>query len=452
MRSTIVVFNLFFILIFSCSNDGKDIYEETENNGIPGSDTDLIETDDSSDIAEQSENDYNSVTDHDFVENEDKKQDYDYHDDEHINDSEISDIDIFIPDAENPDEDSHEIPDEDSRVVEVEILKPSPGEIFEAGQDVTFRGQVSDSSYNSDEITVKWILEKDSVETVLQEKKASAAGISEFQHSFPKEVAGSYFLSMTAFSPDMHEFSTEKRVLGICKYPFGEVQTFDSESMEDGWVYVGDAYWDSDESNGWLELTGNEKNKKGVIYNKENVVHPGDITMKIDIRTGGGPGEGADGFAMTVFDTDNSVTLEDYVNRVRSGGCLAYGVAGPYCGGEDPMEVFSFHIEFDTWYNSETGLDDPTEENHIAITLNGHPGEHLLSEETMLEDLQWHNLEISTKGSKVTVKKNGVEIIEGTIPDFSFRGGYIMFSGSTGASTNFHSIDNLEVIQECTVP
>ena len=32
---------------------------------------------------------------------------------------------------------------------------------------------------------------------------------------------------------------------------------------------------------------------------------------------------------------------------------------------------------------------------------------------------------------------------------FSFRGGYIIFSGSTGYYTNFHRVDNLDIIHDC---
>jgi hypothetical protein len=176
--------------------------------------------------------------------------------------------------------------------------------------------------------------------------------------------------------------------------------------------------------------------------------------MKIDIRTGQPvpPANGADGFAMTVYDADNTVSLTDYVNATRTGGCLGYGVAGDYCGDSGALDINAFHIEFDTWYNTEFGLGDPTTSNHIAINLNGDPGGHQLYKDVVLEDYVWHNIEITTLGNKVTVKMDNNVIIDDTIADFSFRGGYIMFSGSTGAYTNFHSVDNLEIVHECTVP
>ncbi|HQO93206.1 MAG TPA: hypothetical protein PLX56_12840, partial [bacterium] len=200
---------------------------------------------------------------------------------------------------------------------------------------------------------------------------------------------------------------------------------------------------------------GDDYNKRGVIYNDLLKVYPGDITIKLDIRTGqpSVPGDsGADGFAMTVFDADNTVALADYVAAVKTGGCLGYGVARTYCGSGGEMTIDAFHIEFDTWYNSEQGLDDPTTENHIAINLNGNPGGHQLWKNIFLEDSLWHDIEVTTSESKVTVKMDSAVIIDNDIEGFSFRGGYIVFSGSTGAAKNLHSVDNLEVVQECKVP
>ncbi|HQB11247.1 MAG TPA: hypothetical protein PLW37_15400, partial [bacterium] len=271
----------------------------------------------------------------------------------------------------------------------------------------------------------------------------------------PENDAAYFALRLTLKAPDDTEFMSQEKVFGICTYPFGKIQDFNDPVLGEGWMLSGDAYRDSDGSNGWLELTGDDYNKRGVIYNNLMKVYPGDITIKLDIRTGqpSVPGDsGADGFAMTVFDSENAVALADYVAAVKTGGCLGYGVAGEYCGLGGETIVDAFHIEFDTWYNSEQGLDDPTTENHIAVNLNGDPGGHQLWKNIFLEDSLWHSIEVTTSGSKVTVKMDGNTLIDNDIEGFSFRGGYIVFSGSTGAAKNLHSVDDLEIVQECRVP
>ena len=60
-----------------------------------------------------------------------------------------------------------------------------------------------------------------------------------------------------------------------------------------------DATWDS---GGWLEMTGNETNRSGVVYNDLQVISGGFASIQFSIATGGGSGDvndgsGADGFA-----------------------------------------------------------------------------------------------------------------------------------------------------------
>lgn len=363
--------------------------------------------------------------------------------------------DLFADEDEIFDEsaDIDEMSNDEVRDFKVEITVPSTSVVYEADTDIAFQAKVTDTKYSPDQITVKWVFDDGTTPVVLDEKKADASGVSVFTYSFPEGEATYYTVTAVAVDPDSVEVSSKDLILGICTYRYGKVQTFDTAVLGEGWVITKDSYHDSDPTNGWLELTGNVTNRQGAIYNDQLELSPGDITMKIDIRTGKPDlSDGADGFAMTVYGADNTVPLTDYVDATRTGGCLGYGVAGDYCGSGGALDVNAFHIEFDTWHNVEVGLEDPTTNNHIAINLNGDPGGHLLYEEVALEDFVWHTVEITTSGSKVTVKMDGSTIIDDTIPDFSFRGGYIVFSGSTGASTNFHSVDNLEIVHECTVP
>lgn len=463
MRKYLII-SMVFVAIFafgSCENKKKGTIYDNGNTGNTGNSGNSGDSGDSGDTGLP---DNNSVADEDTVTKDDDEtfgdSDSAYNDEDEIkDDSEDLENDENdeneIPDAFADTDADNEIPDENKRVMTAVILFPTYSSIHEAGKPFQIKGEVSDTKYPSDKIDVKWEIKKGAVWETLFESKADSAGITVFQHTIPENEAAYFALRLTATAPDSLKFTSHEKIFGICTYPFGGIQDFNGE-FGDGWVIAGDAYRDSEGSNGWLELTGNENHKKGLIYNNLLKVYPGDTTIKVDIRTGqpGVPVDtGADGFAVTIFDAENIVSLEDYAGAVRTGGCLGYGVVGDHCRTGVDMEISAFHIEFDTWYNVESGIEDPTTENHIAINLNGDPGGHLLWEEVVdLEDNEWHHIEVTTQGTKVTVEIDGNVIIDDDIEGFSFRGGYVFFSGSTGGSKNFHSIDNLEVVQECRVP
>ena len=218
---------------------------------------------------------------------------------------------------------------------------------------------------------------------------------------------------------------------------------FDADIEAAGWKLYGDAYWDL---GGWLELTGLDA-AGGSIYKISETLSAADTTIQFDFYTGNGVNGGADGFAMTVIDVDNVEELENYIETAKNGGCLGYGTAA-WCG---DMPVEAFHVEIDTFYNQNDPFFEPGPSNHIAVTLNGDPSDHvLLADGLYLEDAQWHTIEIVVVGTNVVVNLDGEMIIEGDIPGLTFRGGYIGFSGSTGWATNWHRVDNLTVVQECT--
>ena len=55
-------------------------------------------------------------------------------------------------------------------------------------------------------------------------------------------------------------------------------------------------------------------------------------------------------------------------------------------------------------------------------------------------------------GANILVLLDEVEVMNDFISDFSFRGGYIGFTGSTGYYTNYHRFDNLQILDDCIVP
>lgn len=261
---------------------------------------------------------------------------------------------------------------------------------------------------------------------------------------FPTEALspGTHQLRAVVTAPD-GTADDSLTTLDICQWP--ELEDFSSSVVGNGWITTGDAYW---EPSGWLEITGNTQSHAGAIYKIDRKVNAGDVEIAFRIATGGGINGGADGYAVNVIDVPDAAALRDYVQSTANGGCLGYGIT-PGCGGNGTVNAF--HIEFDTWYNAE--YSDPTQDNHVAILLDGDPATHYLSATIpSLEDLQWRDVVVTIRGAQVIVTINGATVIDGTIPGFRFDGGYLGISGSTGWATNWHRFDNLLLRDRCLVP
>jgi hypothetical protein len=230
--------------------------------------------------------------------------------------------------------------------------------------------------------------------------------------------------------------------IGVCRWPV--LETFDYSASLAGWTLFGNAYWDPQ---GWLEITGNVSSSQGAIYKTDRTVNAGDVAIEFSIATGGGINTGADGFSVNVINAADVAELSTIVNTASNGGCLGAYSDGGSCGS---TPINAFHIEFDTWYNSE--YDPAHQDNHVAIAINGNPTPLLEVQVTSLEDLQWRDIRVEISGSTVTVFIDGGQVIIGDIPGWTFDGGYIGVSGSTGWATNWHRFDNLQLLDMCEVP
>jgi hypothetical protein len=327
-------------------------------------------------------------------------------------------------------------------VMSATIDEPTPDQVFEKGTSLTFNGVVSDSIFAPSMLTVEWASNKDGV---LDTAAAAADGAVSF--STDALTPGLHLITLTVTNPNDQYYIAGVEV-SVCQWAFPD--KFDTNITGGKWKTYGDAYWDP---GGWLEMTGNLKGKKGAIFNTVDYLTPGDVTLSFKIQTGPNAGNGADGFALSVFRAKDLPELESWIAAAKAGGGLGYGISGNY----GPVVVEAFHVEIDTWHNVYDGggnlHTDPTEANHIAITLNGDPGNHVLwAEVPNIEDMQWHDVTVEVEGDHVKVTLDGNSIIDDTVPQFVFRGGYIGFTGTTGLSTNYHRFDDLQILQECLVP
>ncbi len=252
--------------------------------------------------------------------------------------------------------------------------------------------------------------------------------------------------------------------VGVCGW--SDAESFDGNVEGAGWSTMGTgARVVNEGGNNYLELTGRygEYGSRGAYFDTTTQVAPGNVNLRFRVRTGGGQNTGGDGFAMSIFEVNTVEELQSIVSSAFGGSGLGYGVAGGGASGVGThygtTEVNAFHIEFDTWHNNYDGSQghtDPLRDNgsgtgnHIAITTDGNPGMHYIWEEVSLEDNQWHQVEIRIQGSNVQVLWDDAVLMQDDVGGFTFKGGLLGFTASTGWATNYHSIDALQVMESCT--
>ncbi len=322
----------------------------------------------------------------------------------------------------------------------VAITSPPDGSGYDVGAPISFAGLAADSDFAETDLTATW---STWFAGELSSGPVSATGFVDFtlDAGLPE---GTHTIELTVTNP-LGQSAKDAVTVVVC--PVSEPETFDEDIEATDWEVFGDASWDTDGDNGWLEMTGKSQSKKGQIFFTGNQIDPGDVSIAFKIFTGGGTNGGADGFAMSVVGVPDVDTLEEYVGAAGNGGCLGYGVSGA-CG---TWTIDAFHIEFDTWQNNGNPNVDPTSANHIAVLQKGDASEHYLwATIPTIEDQKWHDVHVLVVGEHVTVTLDDKIAIDGDIPGLVFHGGYIGFSGTTGWATNYHRFDDLHVIQECS--
>lgn len=322
----------------------------------------------------------------------------------------------------------------------VAITAPADGTGYDVGAAISFTGLAADSEFPETELTATW---STWFAGDLASGPVAATGLVSFtlNAGLPE---GTHTIELTVTNP-LGQSATDAVTVVVC--PVSLPETFDDDIASTTWEVFGDASWDTDGDNGWLEMTGNAQGKKGQIFQTGTQIDPGDVSISFKILTGGGQNGGADGFAMSVVGVPDVDTLEDYLKAAGAGGCLGYGVSAG-CG---TWTVDAFHIEFDTWQNNGNPNVDPTSANHVGVLQGGDASEHYLwASVPTLEDQKWHDVHVMVEGVHVTVTLDDDVVIDGDIPGLVFHGGYIGFSGTTGWATNYHRFDDLLVLQQCS--
>ena len=206
--------------------------------------------------------------------------------------------------------------------------------------------------------------------------------------------------------------------LFICRNLIDE----DFTTLPDEWSLYRDATWDA---NGWLEMTGTAQGRKGAVFNTVDAISSGVASIQFTLTTGGGRNGGADGIAFTVVEVPSADQLRTLLDGASTGGGLGYGVGGGYADSDFTLNGDALTVEIDTWFNRQNNTTerhtDPTSVNHIAITQNADPGDHIAwFEVPNVEDLQPHTVRVDLTGDLMRITYDGQIVIEQPV-NFTFK-------------------------------
>jgi PKD repeat protein len=213
---------------------------------------------------------------------------------------------------------------------------------------------------------------------------------------------------------------------------------YDDFSTDSGmWIFVKDMVNDSDwkihpaneyrdTSAKYMVLTENKNRQCGVIWFKQDIFSP--FTVKFKFKIGGGTG--ADGLVFMFYKKKDYIPVNggDLGFITLSQGALA--------------SVPGYGIEFDTYIN---GWDPPG--SHIALIKDSMSNHLAYAINKGIRDNQWHNAEIIVGESSVEVYIDNTLVLtwKGAI-DRTYGG--LGFSAATGASNDWHIIDDVWITTE----
>ena len=293
------------------------------------------------------------------------------------------------------------------------ITNPSAGATLDVGAISTFDAMVSDDAGPADAVSLQW---SSDVDGVLGTDSADGAGVASLLWDGTARSSGSHVVTLQA--TDTCGNVTTADVV-VCQ---NEGYLADSLDLAT-WNFEGSAQWDS--GNSWVELTGPYQTQSGTAFQTASTVDAANVQVEFDFFASGGTG--ADGLSVTVLD---STRMTSFVGS--SGGGIGYqGLPG-------------FSIEVDTWHNNEHY--DPTTEDHISVHIDGNVNSPLVwAALPEMEDGNWHRMAVSVSGTWLTVEIDGTAYIDQDVAQLTSFPAYVGFTAATGAVTNYHLIDALQV-------
>jgi cysteine-rich repeat protein len=321
----------------------------------------------------------------------------------------------------------------------VMIVAPTEDTFVPAGGMLSAAANVTDPAMGAlDALTVRW---EDDNGNELGVSSVDAVGFSSTNLALAGTVGNVHARVITP--QGACDMTTGRRVY-VCGQSIEE--DFNAAINPALWTVYGDASWNAA---GWLDMTNLTQNQHGAMFNDNDVVTSGNASVRFKVFTGGS-NPGADGFALTIIETQQAGDLANLVAAAQDGGGLGYAVGGAY----GSFAGAAFTVEIDTWFNQFNGgtelHTDPVMGDHLEITQGGDPGNSLVHTTLPnVQDQQWHDIRVDIVGTRVRVYYDSQLAIDVTEPTLSFKGGRIFFSGSTGFYYNFHRFDDLAIHHGC---
>jgi hypothetical protein len=294
------------------------------------------------------------------------------------------------------------------------ILAPTPSATLDVGL-LDFTAEVSDDVDLPEALALSW---SSSVDGVFGAEPAGSDGIANAAWSADGHTAGDHTVTLTAVDSCGNVATTE--------VSFCQQGGYVSDSLElSTWNFEGSARWDA--TNEWVELTAPVYDQAGTAFQTAAAVSADNVNVSFGFFVSGG--SGADGISVTALDV---ARMTSFVGL--TGGGIGYvGMPG-------------WTVEVDTWHNGE--YNDPTTEDHVSVHVDGVPN-NVLAWATLpeMEDGNWHTMDLSVSGIRVTVAIDGTTYIDQDVPQITPFSAYVGFTAATGGATNYHLIDALEVTE-----
>lgn len=294
----------------------------------------------------------------------------------------------------------------------VSILAPSDQEVLGVGAATAFDARVSDDADAPEALSLSW---SSDVDGVLSTDPADGGGRAGFTWDAAQRSSGNHTVTLTA--TDACGASTNGVVV-FCQNAGYLAENLDLAT----WHFEGSARWDG---NGWVELTNTGTGQAGTAFQTAQSVDAAAVSIAFSFYVSGG--SGADGMSVTALDTNR---MTGFVGT--SGGGIGYG------------GLPGWSLEIDTWWNSE--YFEPSQDDHIALSIDGDAANPVIwATLPEMEDGAWHQMELTVSGTHLVVAVDGVAYIDANVPQLTSFPAYVGFTAATGAFTNFHLVDALEV-------
>lgn len=296
-----------------------------------------------------------------------------------------------------------------------QIVDPLHDSVVDVGVDLLLEAQVSDDVDSPEALSLSWVSSQDGL---LYTGSPDTSGSLQWTWPSLDRSEGPHQLELVATDSCQNDAAVD---ISICQQGGYTVDQLDIST----WNFEGNATWDS--SNSWLELTGLNQGVVGSAFQTSSTVPAGSVNIEFLFYIG--DGTGADGISLTALDVNR---MSGFLGS--SGGGIGYG------------GLPGWTIEVDTYYNGDQG--DPTPSDHLSFHFDGdktNPTVWAVLPE--MEDTGWHTMNVEVAAPHVRVQIDGVTYIDQNLSgNFNFPA-YVGFTAGTGALTNRHLIDSLEVTE-----